>query len=101
MLKVISSSPGELSPVFNAMLDNAARICEAKLGILALSEGNGKFRVAAMHGAPPELAGKENPRTGISQVRATTSPSLQKARKCNMSPTLGWTRAISSAIPRQ
>ena len=58
VLRVISSSPGKLSPVFSAMLDNAARVCEAKLGILALYEGNGKFRVAAMHGAPPELAEK-------------------------------------------
>src|SRR5262249_52638454 len=46
VLKVISSSPGELEPVFDAMLANATRICEAKFGVLYLREG-GAFRAAA------------------------------------------------------
>ena len=54
MLQVISSSPGELEPVFQAMLENAMRICEAKFGILFLSTGDG-FHTAAMHNAPPAL----------------------------------------------
>src|SRR5262249_47062939 len=54
VLQVISSSPGELEPVFNAMLENARRICEAKFGILFLCEGDG-FRAAAMQNAPPAL----------------------------------------------
>ena len=40
MLKVISSSPGELEPVFQAMLENAVRICEAKFGIYVSTEGD-------------------------------------------------------------
>ena len=52
VLKVISSSPGELEPVFNAMLANATRICEAKIGVLYLRDGDG-LRFAAAHGAPP------------------------------------------------
>jgi signal transduction histidine kinase len=40
VLQVISSSPGELEPVFNAMLQNAARICEARIATIMLREGN-------------------------------------------------------------
>src|SRR5262245_44275100 len=55
VLKVISSSPGELEPVFNAMLDKATRICEAKFGVLQLCEGDG-FRAVALHDVPAAYA---------------------------------------------
>ena len=55
VLRVISSSPGELEPVFAAMLENATRICDAKFGIMTLYEG-GPFRAVALHNAPPEFA---------------------------------------------
>ena len=48
VLKVISSSPGELESVFNAMLANATRICEATFGNLFLCEGP-IFRSVAVH----------------------------------------------------
>src|SRR5262249_25758241 len=51
-LRVISSSPGDLEPVFTAMLANAVRICEAKFGTLYTYDGNG-FHAAAFHNAPP------------------------------------------------
>jgi GAF domain-containing protein len=51
VLKVISRSPGELVPVFNAMLDNATRICEASFGNLLLYDGD-VFRHVALHHAP-------------------------------------------------
>jgi signal transduction histidine kinase len=54
VLKVISASPGELQPVFQAMLTNAVRICEAKFGTLYLREGDA-FRAAALHNAPPSF----------------------------------------------
>ena len=52
VLSVISSSPGELEPVFQAMLENAVRICEANFGSMYLYEGDA-FRFVAMHNAPP------------------------------------------------
>jgi GAF domain-containing protein/anti-sigma regulatory factor (Ser/Thr protein kinase) len=55
VLSIISSSPGELAPVFNAMLENAARLCEADLGTMALYEDGG-FRHVALHGVPPAYA---------------------------------------------
>src|SRR5262245_44097751 len=48
VLQVISSSPGELEPVFQAMLANATRICDAKFGMLYLWEGDA-FRAVAFH----------------------------------------------------
>jgi signal transduction histidine kinase len=55
VLKVISSSPGELEPVFQAMLENAIRICDARFGTLLRFDGNA-FHLAAGAGLPPKLA---------------------------------------------
>jgi two-component system NtrC family sensor kinase len=52
VLHVISSSPGELEPVFGTLLENAVRICEANFGNLFLYE-QGSFRVVAMQNPPP------------------------------------------------
>ena len=54
MLRVIASSPGELEPVFNAMLANATRICEAKFGTLFRYDGKLAYRVASV-GTPAAL----------------------------------------------
>ena len=51
VLRVISSSPGDLEPVFQAMLGNAMRICEANFGTLFVVDGD-EFRTAAMHNTP-------------------------------------------------
>ena len=53
ILRVISSSPGDLQPVFEAILENATRICEAKFGNLWLREGD-KVRIVAIYGGSPE-----------------------------------------------
>jgi hypothetical protein len=52
VLQVISKSPGELEPVFEAMLANAARICEARFAMLYLYDGDAFHAVAATHDAP-------------------------------------------------
>jgi hypothetical protein len=50
VLKVISSSPGDLKPVFETILANAVNICGARFGNLFLCDGD-KFTIVAMHGA--------------------------------------------------
>jgi GAF domain-containing protein/anti-sigma regulatory factor (Ser/Thr protein kinase) len=55
VLSIISSSPGELEPVFEIMLANATRLCEAKFGVMWLCDQGG-FRAVALHNAPPAFA---------------------------------------------
>ena len=54
VLRVISSSPGELGPVFQAMLENATRLCEAEIGYL-VGYNDGKFDLLSSLGLPAEL----------------------------------------------
>jgi GAF domain-containing protein len=51
VLGVINSSPGELAPVFDAMLERAMRLCEAAFGSLAIYR-DGRFHLAASRGVP-------------------------------------------------
>src|SRR5262249_43537559 len=55
VLQVISSSPGELPPVFQAVLENATHICEARFGTMLMYE-NGIFREVAQYNLPSEYA---------------------------------------------
>src|SRR5215471_4661031 len=55
VLKVISSSSGELQPVFHALLEKATHLCAAKFGNLYIVEGNA-FRTTAMHNVPAAFA---------------------------------------------
>jgi GAF domain-containing protein len=65
VLGVIASSSGELQPVFNAMLANATRLCEASYGLMLLCEGD-DFRSAAVHGPlPPAFIERWQPGTLI------------------------------------
>jgi hypothetical protein len=69
VLKVISSSSGQLQPVFETMLANATRICEAAFGSMLLVEGNALRRVA-LHNAPTRFVAfnKTNPLIPLGQV---------------------------------
>src|SRR5262249_16885530 len=62
VLKVISSSPSDLNPVFGAMLESATRICEAAFGSMLLRDGDG-YRRAAQHNVSQKFSeyGKQTP----------------------------------------
>jgi GAF domain-containing protein len=76
VLKVISSSPGELAPVFKAILENAARICGAQFGTLNTYDGSA-FRSVALHNPPPQFAIRRggvirpHPQSGLAHVART------------------------------
>src|SRR6516164_1941835 len=80
VLRVISSSPGELQPVFQALLENATKLCDASYGVMWLCEGDA-FRGAAFHGDLPaafiEQYGtpfQPSPETALARVASTHMP---------------------------
>jgi signal transduction histidine kinase len=80
VLQVISSSPGALEPVFETMLANATRICEATFGVLYLFEGDA-FRAVTLHGPPAFVEARRRnpmlpltPGTALARVAATKQP---------------------------
>ena len=77
VLEIISSSPGELDPVFEKMLENATRICGAKFGTMNLYDG-GSFRTVALYNAPEAYAATQlhkliqpHPMSGLGTVERT------------------------------
>ena len=80
VLRVISSSPGELEPVFKAMLENATRICDASYGVMFLCEGKG-FRTAAMHNLPRAFAEERQRAALIEPIPIDPLARLAKTKK--------------------
>src|SRR5262245_27066083 len=80
VLRVVSSSPGELEPVFQAMLENATRICGAKFGILFRYEG-GAFHPAAMTNVPPAFADFLDRQGSFAPVRGRLFGRLAQTKK--------------------
>jgi len=77
VLQVISSTPGDLQPVFQKMLENATRVCGAKFGTMTLLEGDIVRQVAA-HNVPAAFANatelrnfRPHPKSGLAQVLRT------------------------------
>src|SRR5262245_24728494 len=81
VLSIISSSPTKLEQVFQAILANATRLCDAKFGTLGLYDGEA-FRSAALYNVPPEYAEARQrqpvwrppPRSGTAKMARTKQP---------------------------
>jgi two-component system NtrC family sensor kinase len=98
VLRVISSSHAELDPVFNTMLENAVRICDAKFGYLQLHE-NGAFRMVAMYNPPPAWAQAVAQRGRCVPARSQILGGSPPRNRWSTLPTTPTIRLISSVNP--
>ena len=80
VLGVISSSPGELQPVFDKMLENATRVCGAQFGTMLLCDGD-SFRSVALYNVPEAYASTQmhkpirpHPESGLGTIAGTKRP---------------------------
>ena len=91
VLQVISSSPGDLTPVFKSILANAKRICEAKFAHLLLYDGE-VFHAAGLEGASPAfvefwqrgphaLDPETGPRRAVATKQIVHVPDLQQTER--------------------
>jgi GAF domain-containing protein/HAMP domain-containing protein len=78
VLQVINSSPGDLAPIFRAMLDKATRVCDADMGTLWTLDGD-RLHAAALHGAPrayADFVAREAPQPGPTAMRTMLAGGL-------------------------
>jgi len=78
VLQVISSSPGDVTPVFQKLLENATRVCSAEFGTMLLYEGSDVVRQVALHNVPAAFAAtmgdstfRPHPQSGLAIVMRT------------------------------
>ena len=76
VLRVISASPDDLEPVFDTILENATRLCEARFGTLNLYDGEA-YQSVALHNPPPQFVARKgevihpHPESGLAYVART------------------------------
>jgi hypothetical protein len=91
VLRVIAGSPTDLKPVFETILANATRLCEARFGVLYRAEGE-TLRAVAMHRAPKAFV-EERRRNPV--IRRA----LKRARACHADQTAGADRRRAGEEP--
>ena len=101
ILRVISSSQGDLQRVFESLLANATRLCGAKFGNLFLRTEDG-FRYAAMHGVPSEYVelGKRQPRAVLAQHPHTPLTRMTQEKRVVHVPDLALDESYTEHDPR-
>ena len=95
VLQVISSSPGDLEPIFQAMLANAVRICEGKFGLM-YGFADGTFRALSSLGVPPAI--NQQPHV-VSEHPHNPLTRVAESKTVLHIPDLPWTRRMSTVIP--
>jgi GAF domain-containing protein len=106
VLSIISTSPAELEPVFQAILSNATRLCGAKFGNLNLYDGE-VFRKAAAYDVPPEYADmrlrqpgwRPHPRSGAAEMVRTKQPVQVDDLRSSPIRRLGLSRTWAALAP--
>src|SRR6266566_5019575 len=97
VLGIISSSPSELEPLFQTMLANATRLCEASYGSLWLCEGDA-IRAVARHGSVPLAFAAELWRTAVPRADSRAATARASSTRWRCGP--GRTPAAQWRVPR-